>query len=165
MISDDSLLLTLYVCFHRDEVCGGWGFHAGSMEKRERIGYPSDVTNEEWAFVAPTWRCARTRRNSGAVLDSWQILQHGLGADSLLRGADFRRQEFPCSRRSRPLSAEIWSLHSTWVGCMLRAFDPWIGRSSSGSRTPQLLPCKKFCKRRVNERPRIRGDPRTNKHG
>lgn len=26
---------------------------AGSMEKRERSGYPSDVTGEEWAFVAP----------------------------------------------------------------------------------------------------------------
>lgn len=29
------------------------GVHAGGMEKGERIGYPSDVTDEEWAFVAP----------------------------------------------------------------------------------------------------------------
>lgn len=36
-------------------VIGFWvkGVHAGGMEKRERIGYPSDVSDEEWAFVAP----------------------------------------------------------------------------------------------------------------
>ncbi len=27
--------------------------HAGSVEKRRRSGYPSDVSDEEWAFVAP----------------------------------------------------------------------------------------------------------------
>jgi transposase len=26
---------------------------AGSVEQRRRIGYPSDVSDEEWAFVAP----------------------------------------------------------------------------------------------------------------
>ena len=30
-----------------------WVIHAWSMEKGERSGYPSDVSEEEWAFVAP----------------------------------------------------------------------------------------------------------------
>ena len=38
------------------------------MEKRERSGYPSDVTDEEWAFVAPYFRCAKKRPSNGIIL-------------------------------------------------------------------------------------------------
>jgi len=31
----------------------GQSVHAGGMETRQRSGYPGDVSDEEWAFVAP----------------------------------------------------------------------------------------------------------------
>jgi hypothetical protein len=38
------------------------------MQKEYRTGYPSDVSDEEWAFVTPYLRCAVRMPRSESIL-------------------------------------------------------------------------------------------------